>query len=53
MKKAFLCLSAIVLSLNFVWINPITGSASKIETKNVTNPQFKSKKYRNDKIKLG
>ncbi|EAE7945371.1 cell surface protein [Listeria monocytogenes] len=32
MKKAFLCLSAVVLSLNFVWINPLSGSASKIET---------------------
>ncbi|EBF5160032.1 TPA: cell surface protein [Listeria monocytogenes] len=32
MKKAFLCLSAVVLSLNFVWVNPLSGLASKIET---------------------
>ncbi|EAE0856645.1 cell surface protein [Listeria monocytogenes] len=32
MKKAFLCLSAVVLSLNFVWGNPLSGLASKIET---------------------
>ncbi|EHV5202847.1 MucBP domain-containing protein [Listeria monocytogenes] len=32
MKKAFLCLSAVVLSLNFVWVNPLSGMASKIET---------------------
>ncbi|EAH0388657.1 cell surface protein, partial [Listeria monocytogenes] len=43
MKKAFLCLSAIVLSLNFVWINPITGSASKIETTKETNQQVNLK----------
>ncbi|HAM1275416.1 TPA: MucBP domain-containing protein [Listeria monocytogenes] len=43
MKKAFLCLSAIVLSLNFVWINPITGSVSKIETTKETNQQVNLK----------
>ncbi|EAE8842082.1 cell surface protein [Listeria monocytogenes] len=32
MKKTFLCLSAVVLSLNFVWVNPLSGLASKIET---------------------
>ncbi|EAF2829200.1 cell surface protein [Listeria monocytogenes] len=32
MKKAFLWLSAVVLSLNFVWVNPLSGLASKIET---------------------
>ncbi|EAG2075769.1 cell surface protein [Listeria monocytogenes] len=32
MKKAFLCLSSVVLSLNFVWVNPLSGLASKIET---------------------
>lgn len=43
MKKAFLCLSAIVLSLNFVWINPVTGLASKIETTKETNQQVNLK----------
>ncbi|ECX6918195.1 cell surface protein [Listeria monocytogenes] len=32
MRKAFLCLFTVVLSLNFVWVNPLSGLASKIET---------------------
>lgn len=35
MKKALLCLSAVVLSLNFVWDHPISGIAS--ETTKETN----------------
>ncbi|HAA6474671.1 TPA_asm: cell surface protein [Listeria monocytogenes] len=53
MKKAFLCLSAVVLSLNFVWINPLSGSASKIETTKLkstmdTNQQVNLKKNASD-----
>ncbi|EAC7885953.1 MucBP domain-containing protein [Listeria monocytogenes] len=47
MKKAFLCLSAVVLSLNFVWVNPLSGSAAKIET-----TKLKSTKDTNQQVNL-